>query len=48
MTRQKYTHGDSETKKESRNILSFYFLFENQAITNIERKLFEFYLSLHP
>jgi len=46
MTRQKYIHGDSETKKESRIILSFNFLFENQMITNEKRKLFEFSLFL--
>jgi len=50
MTWQKYNRGDSETKKKSRIIFSFNFLFENQAIANKkrknERKIFEFSLLL--
>jgi len=50
MTRQKYIHGDSETKKKSRIIFSLNFLFENQMITSEKRKnkrkLFEFSLLL--
>jgi len=47
MTRQKYNQGDSETKKQSRIIFSFNFLFENQSIASKkrknERKVFDYF-----